>query len=331
MNKTVGFLGGKFLPFHLGHLYAIMSASNYVDKLYVILASNIELDTELCEKAGIPYIPVADRLSWIGKTLKDIDNIEILTIDDYGWADGSAKIIKAIPEKITHIFSSEESYGEYFNRYYPDAEHIVIDNERSDRSISGTMIRNDVFGNWEMIPTCARPYFIKKVCIVGTESCGKSTLTKKLAKYYNTNFVHEVGRDYSEEYKNQLTNSHFDSIAMDHYRLQETLAEQANKVMFIDSDAIITNYYADMYGYKFSSLIDEIANKQDYDLYIYLEPDVKWVDDGLRFSGNEIQRAKNNRLLKSFYHSKGVNFVSVSGSYRERFEKSKELIDELFI
>ena len=40
-----------------------------------------------------------------------------------------------------------------------------------------------------------RPFFVKRVVIMGPESVGKSTLTKNLAKHYNTNFV--------EEYKSQ--------------------------------------------------------------------------------------------------------------------------------
>ncbi|WP_236694053.1 adenylyltransferase/cytidyltransferase family protein [Sporosarcina globispora] len=30
---TVGFIGGKFLPLHLGHVYAIVHASAIVDEL----------------------------------------------------------------------------------------------------------------------------------------------------------------------------------------------------------------------------------------------------------------------------------------------------------
>ncbi|MEK3854974.1 adenylyltransferase/cytidyltransferase family protein [Cytobacillus sp. FSL H8-0458] len=35
---TVGFIGGKFLPLHLGHVYAIVQATSIVDELYVVLS-----------------------------------------------------------------------------------------------------------------------------------------------------------------------------------------------------------------------------------------------------------------------------------------------------
>ena len=34
---TVGFFGGKFIPFHKGHLYCVDFASKICDKVYVIL------------------------------------------------------------------------------------------------------------------------------------------------------------------------------------------------------------------------------------------------------------------------------------------------------
>jgi len=52
----------------------------------------------------------------------------------------------------------------------------------------------------------------------------------------------------------------------------------------------ITQYYLDLYfeGNK-SPLVEEIIKLQDYDLAIFLEPDIKWVDDGLRFTGEKKQ------------------------------------------
>ena len=123
----------------------------------------------------------------------------------------------------------------------------------------------------------------------------------------------------------------FDLIAMEHFLLQTKKSEESNKVLFVDSEAVITQYYLDMYfDGKKSSLIEEIIKLQDYDLAIYLEPDVKWVEDGLRFAGEQEQRMKNNEKLKSMFQKRGIDFVSVSGSYDERFNKSRELVDSLF-
>ena len=49
--------------------------------------------------------------------------------------------------------------------------------------------------NWKFLPDSVRPYFSIKVVVLGTESTGKSTLTERLAKYFNCSSVKEAGRD----------------------------------------------------------------------------------------------------------------------------------------
>lgn len=337
-KKTVGFLGGKFLPFHQGHVYMILEASNKVDELYVILSSSKNRDMELCARDGIKYIPTDLRRSWIGESFNNLENIKIINIEDdqwddnYDWEKGATLIKSAIGKKIDFVFSSENSYNEYFRKYYPDSKHVVIDDERKTITISATDLRRNLYDHWDKLPSSVRSHFTKKVLITGTESCGKSTLVKKLSKFYNTNFVEEVGRTYCERYSNQLTVEMFDEIAMKHFLKQKDLAKESNKILFIDSDAVITQYYLDMYfNGKKSNLIEEIIKKQEYDLVLYLEPDVKWVPDGLRFAGETETRAKNNELLKKMYSERGIEFYTISGDYSQRFDRAKKLISNLFV
>jgi HTH-type transcriptional repressor of NAD biosynthesis genes len=336
-RKTVGFIGGKFLPLHQGHIYVITDASNQVDELYVVLSSSKNRDRELCERDGLRYTPADVRLSWLGQSLRDIENIKVIHVEDdqwdsnYDWEEGANKIKLAIGKTIDYVFSSEESYGEHFKKYYPDSQHIVVDDHRKTVTISATEVRRNLYEHWDKLPAVVRSHFTKKVAIVGTESCGKSTLTAKLAKFYNTSYVQEVGREYCERYNNQLTREMFDLIAIEHFLLQKKKCEEGNKLLFIDSDAVISQYYLDRYhpGSK-SSLIEEIIKLQNYDLVLYLEPDVKWVDDGLRFAGEEDVRARNNEKLKQMYRERGINFVSISGNYKERYDTARVLVNKLF-
>jgi HTH-type transcriptional repressor of NAD biosynthesis genes len=337
-KKTVGFIGGKFLPFHLGHVYAIIAASNQVDDLYVVVSSSKNRDRELCERDGIKYIPAEIRLSWLGECLNNLENVKIIHIEDdkwdsnYDWAAGAEMIKKAIGKPIDYVFSSETSYNKHFQKYYPTSKHIVVDDSRKTVTISATEMRRNLYANWDKLPNCVKAYFVKRVLVIGTESCGKSTLVKKLAKFYNTNYVAEVGRDYCEKYSNQLTRKMFDLIAMEHFILQEKKVEESNKLLFVDTDAAITQYYLDLYfnGEK-SDLINEITKLQKYDLILYLEPDVKWVDDGLRFAGKDETRKKNNEKLKKMFVDRGIRFISIDGNYNERFNRAKTLVDNMFL
>ena len=42
------------------------------------------------------------------------------------------------------------------------------------------------------------------------------------------------------------------------------MAEDSNKILFVDTEAITTQYYLDMYLHKSSALIDSIAKIQKY-------------------------------------------------------------------
>jgi len=337
MHKTVGFLGGKFLPLHQGHVYVIIDASNKVDELYVVLSSSENRDRELCERDGIKYMPAETRMSWLGENLNDLDNITIINVVDdqwdanYDWKAGAEKIKKAIGKPIDVVFSSEHSYDKHFKKYYPDSKHMVIDDNRNTVTISATELRQNLYAHFDKLPAAVRKDFTKKVAVVGTESVGKSTLVKKLAKFYNTNYVHEVGRDYCEKYMNQLTPEMFDSIAMDHFMLQERKLEESNRILFVDSEAVVTQYYLDMYfDGKQSPLVEEIAKIQNYDLVLFLEPDVPWIEDNFRFAGDKDVREENNKKLKKMFAERGITYKSISGDYSMRFDKSKAFVDALF-
>lgn len=332
---SVGFMGGKFLPFHLGHLYNAVEAHNCVDKLYIVLSSSPNRDKELCERDGIKYMPAEVRLSWLGEAFNDLDNVEILHIEDdqwdsdYNWEQGAKLITDSIPEKITHVFSSESEYSELFNKFYPFARHVVIDDVRKTVTISATELRKNLYDNWDKLPNYVRAFFTKRVVVMGTESTGKSTLVKKLAKFFNTNFVHEIGRDYCEKYKNQLTVKMFDQIAMRHSLAQEDAITQSNRVLFVDSEALITQYYLKMYHDKFSVLLDILCENQNFDLCLFLEPDVAWVADGFRFQGDFETRAVNNAIMKEMMFTYDQSYVSISGNYSERFKNARSEVLQL--
>jgi HTH-type transcriptional repressor of NAD biosynthesis genes len=110
------------------------------------------------------------------------------------------------------------------------------------------------------------------------------------------------------------------------------LVSRGDKIIFVDSDAVITKYYLNMYFRGNSSrLVEEIVNLQDFDLVLYLEPDVDWVPDGIRFAGEKAIRQKNNFVLIKLFKEKGISYVSICGSYKDRLEKAKELVDLLFL
>ncbi|VXC42416.1 Nicotinate-nucleotide adenylyltransferase [Bacillus sp. 349Y] len=337
--KKIGFYGGKFLPLHQGHVYALIQASTMVEELYVVLSHSEKRDREICARTDFPYVPATVRLRWLHQLTKDMPHVHIVSIEDdagdedYDWRDGAALIKEAIGKPIEAVFSSERGYSDIFRECYPGAEHIILDEERIVAPISATMIRTDgVYRHWGMIPSVARSYFVKKVVVVGTESCGKSTLVRNLATAFNTNYVAEYGRTRCEEiggYDGVLLDEDYPMIAYEQQRQVEKASILSHRVLFVDTEATVTQFYSELYNAKHQDVLDSIAKAQEYDLYLFLEPDVEWVDDGWRMHGEEAVRRQNHERLQKLLEENGIPFTTLSGSYREKWEEALRLVNEI--
>jgi hypothetical protein len=77
-------------------------------------------------------------------------------------------------------------------RLYGDAGLQVI------YPISGTAVRSNPLGCWDFLEPPVRAWYAKRICLVGAESTGKTTLAQMLAERYQTVWVPEYGREYSE-------------------------------------------------------------------------------------------------------------------------------------
>jgi HTH-type transcriptional regulator, transcriptional repressor of NAD biosynthesis genes len=336
----VGFIGGKFLPLHMGHVYAITKAACMVEELHIILSYSEKRDRALCEGSKIPYIPFNIRLRWLSQLTKDMENVTVHGIEDhaasdqlYDWEEGAKLINEAIGKPIDTVFSSEPSYSPIFQLNYPEAMHVILDESRRQIPISATKIREEgPYVHWEHIPPMVRPYFVKKVVIVGTESCGKSTLTRYLGNIFNTTYVEEYGRTVCDELggcDGILLIEDYQRIAYGQKMLENQAIQQANKVVFIDTEAIVTQYYSKLYNSQQQKILDAIIKTQQYDLWLFMEPDVKWVDDGLRIHGDQIIRENNHQEMIRLLNSYGIEYHVVSGNYADRLDKVIGLVNQL--
>lgn len=337
-KRKIGMYGGKFIPVHMGHVYAMVKASTMVEELHVIVSYDEAYEKEhYYPRSYMAPISYNIRLRWWKQITKDLPHVYVHAIYEpqtgqfSDWVLGAQRIKAVIGKPIDTVFSSEDAYGEYFEKLYPDAEHIMIDSARKAYPISATTIRTEgPLKHWEMLPKAVQPYFVKKVVVVGTESCGKSTLVHNLATLYNTVYVEEWGRTYYERLGTYETlESDFPEIAFEHqYQIKEQL-KKANKLLFVDTEALVTQFFSIAYEGKTQPVLHEIAKLQQFDLWLFLEPDVDWVDDGTRVFGAENIRQQNNSILKSLLKEAGIHTVSISGSYEERLAKAMAEVNKL--
>ena len=146
-----GMYGGKFMPFHKGHLYCATVAAEMCETLYVILFHGGDQELKILkQRPNDEWLKPESRLEQAKWACKDIDNIKVVDIDvtECKKPDGSEDWDKETPlvlktcGKIDAVFGSESGYKDYFKRAYPEAEIVIIDEDRKNFPISGTMIRN---------------------------------------------------------------------------------------------------------------------------------------------------------------------------------------------
>jgi len=173
---------------------------------------------------------------------------------------------------------------------------------------------------------------IIKVVLFGPESTGKTTLSRQLARHYNTVWVAEYAREYLQDKWNNTRktceNSDLLPIAEGQMLLENELAKKADQVLICDTDLLETKVYSqEYYGGYVDPKLDKAANDNKYDLYLLTYIDTPWEADDLRDRPEQRQEMFNafENALKS--HNK--NYILLKGDMDTRLNKAIKAIDKL--
>ena len=143
----IGMYGGKFIPFHKGHRYCLDIASRQCDIVYCIMFVNGADE----DRIHLTEIQKIERRRLFENGVREFHNVipKIVNIADCRLPDGSEDwdaetplVRDIVGPCLDRVYSSEPSYDPYFKRAYPESKHILIDPERVQYPISGTMIRS---------------------------------------------------------------------------------------------------------------------------------------------------------------------------------------------
>lgn len=322
---NVGMYGGSFNPLHLGHVDCIIQAANMCRKLYIVLSNG----------TGRGEINYRIRYRWLYQVTKHIGNVKIIILEDDAetkasytkeyWSADSQKVKALIGEPIDIVFcGSDYDENSFWNVCYPESEFFIFPRNE----INSTEIRANPYRHWDWLPQVVQPFYVKKVLLMGGESTGKSTLTINLANRFGTNYIDEAGKYLSEKSGTDLLmlSEDFTEILLQHKMNEIKAIEQSNKVLFIDTDALVTQFYMNFLNdpeiEKNKALSDAIDRINSYDLILFLEPDVDFVQDGDRSEVIRDDRKKYSEMIKNLISLHGKKFVTIEGSYQERYEKA---------
>ena len=173
---------------------------------------------------------------------------------------------------------------------------------------------------------------IVRIVLFGPESTGKTTLSRHLARHYNTVWVREYAREYLQDKWNNerktCENLDLIPIAIGQMKLENELAKKADRVLICDTDLLETKVYSEeFYGGFVNPNLEEAAKTNQYDLYLLTYIDTPWEKDDLRDRPEqrlEMFNAFENALIK--YNRP---YILLKGDKTTRLETAVKAIDKI--
>jgi HTH-type transcriptional regulator, transcriptional repressor of NAD biosynthesis genes len=315
----LGVTVGKFYPPHRGHQRLIEFAQSRCDELVVIVGSRPGED------------PPADlRIKWLRMMLPDV-RFEL--VDDVYpeqpdvWAEVTIRVLGRAPD----VAFAGESYGAAWARAMGCAFEL-FDRTTDPEACSGTAVRADPFGHWECLEPPVRAHYARRVCAVGAESTGTTTIARDLAAHYHTVWVPEYGREYYEERvqtddAGPWTTDEFVQIAREQARQEDLGALVADRVLVCDTDPFATEIWHERYVGTPSAEVAAVAAGRKYDLYLLTGTDIPFVQDGYR-DGENIREWMHRRFREELEH-RGKPYVLLEGDRQTRLSRAIDRVDEL--
>jgi HTH-type transcriptional regulator, transcriptional repressor of NAD biosynthesis genes len=279
---TLGVVIGKFLPPHRGHSYLIETALAGADRVVVIV----------CERPDDP-IPAGERAALLRElhpaadVLVAPDDIP----DDQGavtsraWAERTVALLTPRYGRGPDVAFTSEEYGPRWAGFM-GARHVSVDPARVRYPVSGTAVRADPWGRARFLSPGALAWFVTRVCVLGAESTGTTTLAADLAEHYGVAWVPEYGREYCEKRLAdgpiEWTSADFTHIATQQLADEDATARRTDRLLICDTDALATSVWHERYLGAPSPEVTALAAARRYALYVLTGDDIPFVQDGTR-------------------------------------------------
>lgn len=168
-----------------------------------------------------------------------------------------------------------------------------------------------------------------RVVLTGSESTGKSSLSWRLAKHYDADYVPEFVRGYAEKKGGVLSFADHGPIARGQIATEDEHIATGKPLLIQDTDLLSTVVYCDHYFGQCPRWIVDAAKERKPDLYLLCDIDIAWIPDGVRDRGH--LREEMQRLFRDAVARSTVPFALITGSGEERVERSIEAIDAFIL
>ena len=281
-------------------------------------------------------IPGITRGSWICKAFENEQRVQV-RIFNYQETElpNTSTSSKAVSKVWANVFKKElpecsllitsEEYGNFVAAYM-GIKHIAFDILKNLYPVSASDIRRDLSGNWSFLPDSVKVDFAIKIVITGTESTGKTTLAKKLAKHFKCSLVLEAARDIISN-SNNFKFEKLHIVATEHAKRIDKIILTHHPLVIIDTDVHTTISYAQFLFGRHLEISSDIYNSNKANVYLYLTKDVQYLQDGTRLS--EAERNMLDQSHRQVLKDHDINFIELKGNWDQRFADAVEIVNKI--
>jgi NadR type nicotinamide-nucleotide adenylyltransferase len=333
-----GLVVGKFAPLHRGHELVINRAFDACEE--VVIISYCKPEFAGCDAAR--------RQSWLAELfptarilLPNDASLAALPLNGPGFREVPANnadeathrrfcgflCANVLGLSVDAVFTSEDygdAFAEELTRCFrehgadiAEVQHLLVDQRREIVPVSGSLLREDVHGHRQFLSPAVYGSFVERVCLLGGESSGKSTLAQALAKEFATQQVTEYGRVLWEARNGLLAFDDMLRIARRQVALEEEAARRANRFLFCDTSPLTTLFYSRHLFGRAGSELERLANRS-YGTVVLCAPDFPFIQDGTRQP--ESFRALQHEWYLRELAAREIPFVPAQGTLADRVQ-----------
>ncbi len=341
-----GLVVGKFSPLHRGHEYLLNTALEQCERVFCLSYASPEL----------PGCPAATRRVWLEElfpavTRLVVDEAELARLTERHPElpplphDDASELshrvfcaelcLRVFGVAVDAVFTSE-LYGDGFaaelttqfraaGHASAHVAHVLVDLKRETIPISASAIRANRELALDFLSPAVRGSFVPRVCLLGGESSGKTTLTRALAENLETSHCEEYGRELWLERGGELRYDDFLLIARTQVELEERAARIARNIVVCDTSPLTTLFYClDQFG-RAEAQLHALAERT-YDFILLCAPDLPFIQDGTR--RDPAFRERQHEFYLAELTRRKARFLLVEGALEARLAQARHALDE---
>lgn len=318
-----GLVVGKFSPLHRGHMLVIEAALAQCAEVVVITYSVPEFpgcEAPRRERWLRALFPTAIIL-----VVADADTPANDAPDDVHRCYCARLLRERLHTTVDAVFTSED-YGAGFAAVLCDefgsaVAHVCVDRARVAAPISGMQLRADVHAHRAWLHPEVYADFVERVCFLGAESTGKSTLAAACAQEFGTTHVPEFGRELWEARGGELRFEDYRTIVETQLAREAAAIREVgvNRYVFGDTSPLTTLFYQlEQFG-RADPVVEAAATSRTYDHVFLCVPDFPLVQDGTR--QDEAFRQRQHAWYVAELSRLQISHVRLTGDLRQRIAR----------